>query len=178
MALNPREKRVVIGGSAALALLIAFQAVLRPALDRIETLKRVVPVKQAELTRLRSGVAEYAALRGEVKRLRGRIAGQRKDFGVLTFLEGVQKACGLADRVAYMKPATVASSDSAYVETRVEIKIENVSLRKLTLFLARIDSNEALVGVRSLHIRTAAKESALDAVVRVTSLTPAGRPPI
>lgn len=171
MRLSQREKQMLIGGVVLLILFVAFQAAVKPAMGRLETLRRVVPEKQEMLRQLRSRSEEYLALEREISRLRDRISSQPNNFAILSFLEGIERECGLAKNVAYMKPATTTSANNAYVETRVEVKLENVSLQQVTRFLLRIESDKAPIGVKALHVRSAAKTPAsLDAIVQLTSL--------
>ena len=177
MRLSQREKQMVISGIALLVLFVLFQAVVKPAVGRLETLGRVVPDKQETLTQLHSKSEEYLALQQEIGHLRDRISSQRNDFAILSFLEDIEKECGLVKNVVGLKPATTTYANNLYVERSVEIKLENVSLQQITQFLLRIESDKASVGVKALHMRTAVKNSALlDATIQFTTLTLVVRP--
>ena len=170
MQLTRREKVLIIGAAALIGIFAAFQILVKPAIHRVETLKRVLDEKKETLRELRAKSEEYIALREELSGIRTKVASQRKDFGILSFLERAGKESGLAQSVAYMKPTNSPINDS-YVETKVEIKLENVSLEQITQFLLRIQSSEALLGVGALRMRKAAKvPELLDAVVEISTL--------
>jgi len=172
MQSSRREKQMLIGALVILALFVGFRLIVKPAADRLGTLGRVVPEKEAELALLRSKSQEYLTLEKELGDMREGIAGRRSDFRLLSFLEAIERECGLTRNVASMKPDTIASPEDTYVETRIEVKLENVSLRQITDFLLRIETSEAPIGVNALRIRTAAKSATLlDATVHLASLT-------
>ena len=173
MVLSAREKHLVAVGVAMVVLVVAAQLFLKPAAMRLETLRRVIPQKEADLAQLRACSAEYLALKSDIQNMRETVGRQEDDFRILSFLEQVQKECGLRRNVAYMKPSTVPAADGTYVETRVEVRVQGVNLQQITKFLSRIESDKAPVGVESLRIRSAAKTpTLLDATVHITSLAP------
>ena len=64
-------------------------------------------------------------------------------------------------------------SDSAYRETKVEVKLEGVSLAQLANYLNKIESTPQLLSVKSLRIRTRAdKPDLLDVTFTVSSFEP------
>ena len=170
MQLTRREKRVVLIAAALLIMFAVFHMVVRPAMHRVQTLRRVLKQKRGDLARLRAKSREYVALRDELAEMRSKIARQGKSFRILSFLEGVGKSCGLTQHIAYMKPTTSAVGGT-YQATNVEIKFENVSLEQITQFLIRVESSEALIGVKSVHITKATKSPAyLDVVLDLSTL--------
>ena len=166
---------MIIAGAILLALFAVYHLRARPTVNRIETLKRVLPRKEKNLQDLRLKSEEYIALQDELSRMREKIANQPKEFGILTYLERLAKESGLEKNVAQMKPSTAPIGDS-YVETAVEIKIENVTLAQITRFLLRMETPEALIGVKALHIRSSRKTPGLlNADVQVATLALTGK---
>ena len=173
MVLSAREKYLVVAGVGLVALVVAAQVFLKPAARRLETLRRVIPQKEADLAQLRAGRAEYLALKSDIQGMRETVGRQEDDFRILSFLEQAQNECGLRRNVAYMKPSTVAAADGTYVETRVEVKLQEVNLQQITRFLLRIESDDSVIGVKSLRIVTAPrKPTLLDAEMEVATLSP------
>ena len=173
MALARREKWILVGVACLLAAFAAFQIAAKPAIERLETLRRIVPEMEASLRTLRLKSQEYAALQSELARLRETITKRDKDFAILSFLERLRKECGLAQNVEYRKPPPIRISDG-YLETRVEIELTGVSLQQIANFLMKAESSEALLAVPSLRIRKSARTpTLLDVKLEVTTVAPA-----
>jgi len=171
MSLTRREKQIVIGGIICLGLLMAFQVFVRPALSRVRTLRRVVTEKREILSDLQTKSEEYYALRDQFERIRLTIEHQQKDRKMLSFIERMQRDCGLMQNVVDMTPTTTAISD-VYEKTSVEVKYGAVTLDQIIQFLLKIESSELLIGIRSLEIKRGIQNpDLLDVVIQLVSVS-------
>jgi len=171
MRLTQREKQFAIGGTVLLGLFVAFQVFVRPALSRVRMLRAVVAEKRETLNKLHTKSEEYNALRSQLEQVRQTIEDQQRDRQILSFIERVQKDCGLMQKVVYMTPSTTAISD-LYERTTVEVKFGAVTLDQIIQFLLKIESSELLVGVRSLDIKCGIQNPALlDVVIQVANVS-------
>lgn len=171
MALTKREKQLVIAVTIFLGLIVAFQIFIRPALSRVWTLRRVVAEEREILGMLQTKSRQFKALQSQLEQIHQGIAHQQEKRQILSFIERLQKDCGLVQKVVYMKPTTTAISDM-YEETNVEVKFGAVSLDQLIQFLLKIESSELLVRVRALDIRGRVQNpELLDVVIQVASLS-------
>ncbi|KPL25657.1 MAG: hypothetical protein AMJ75_00070 [Phycisphaerae bacterium SM1_79] len=171
MHLTQREKQFAVGGAAFLGVIIAFQTLIRPAVGRVRTLRRVVAEKRETLDELHAKSEEYDALRSQLERIRLTIEHQQTDRQMLSFIERVQKDCGLMQKVIYMTPTTTAISDM-YEKTNVEVKFGAVTLNEIIQFLVKIESSELLVGVSSLDVKRGVRNpELLDAVIQVVGVS-------
>lgn len=152
MRLTQRE----YGLAAAVAVLTAtwafFSLGLTPALERMETLKRVIPEKQNELDRLRLKAGEYESLREDLEDLRAKIASQEQTFELLPFIESLVAQCGLTQNVKTMNQVA-AQPEIDVQEVVVEIEMENVTLRQLCEFFEKIQSPNILASIKRSTIR-------------------------
>ena len=165
--LTKREKH----GGIALTILILvwslFAVVIEPAKDRIATLKRVIPQKQAELSKLSAAAEEYAFLSGNGRDLRVKVASQSKDFELLPFLDSLVQASGLEKNIAKMQQRVVPLGTD-YSQTVVEIELMSLSLGRLVEFLGKIESSDILARMASLNIKKSrTKKDLLDAVIEI-----------
>ncbi len=171
MQLTRRERQAILAGAALLALFVLYQAGVRPAMHRLETLDRVIAEKKTSLAEVRSKSREYLALRDELGDLRQAIASRAEDSEFLSFLEQVQRECGLERSLSYVKPSTTALGDD-YVETTVQMKLQQVSLAQITQFLLRLQAPEAMLGVKALRVlKSPEKPELLDAEVQLSMLS-------
>lgn len=165
--LTKREKH----GGIALTILILvwslFAVVIKPAKDRIATLERVIPQKQAELTKLSAAVEEYAFLSGNGRDLRVKMASQSETFELLPYLDSLVQASGLEKNIAKMQQRVVPLGTD-YSQTVVEIELTSLSLGRLVEFLGKIESSDVLARMASLYIKKSrTKKDLLDATIEI-----------
>lgn len=171
MNLTRREKQIMVAGVFFLGLAIVFQIFVRPAIGRVKTLKRVLIEKRQLLDDLRTKSQEYNSISSELEEIRQEIGKQQVDRQILSFIERIQKDCGLMQNVVYMKPTTMAISN-IYEETTIEIKLQGITLNQLIQFLSKIESSELLVGIKLLDIRRGVRNiNLLDTVIKIASLS-------
>ena len=172
MDLTKREKTLVVGGILFLAILLGLQFVVRPAMEQVTTLRRVVADKRETLIRLRAMSVEYEKLEGEVSRLRSMIERQDQGPGILTTVERLRETAGLSENALSLKPTTV-TMDDGYQETVVEIRLEGITLAQLVRFLSQLESLELAGGIKSLEVRHADRSpGSLRAVVQLATVSP------
>ena len=162
--------------AAALVVLtvswVFFALGVTPALERIETLKRVIPEKQNELDRLRIKVGEYVSLRENLGDLRAKITSQEKTFELLPFIESLVEQYDLTQNVKTMNQV-VAQPETDVQEIIVEIEMENVTLRQLCGFIEKIQSPNTLASVKRLTLeKNLANPNLLDSRIEVRNLKP------
>jgi len=170
MQLDLKERQVVIAGVAILAAVVIGQFALRPLIQRIGNLERSVSSGEKALEQLRARVTEHARIKGELAALRTRIAEDKSGPGPLTLLDNYEKELGLQRNVAYMRTDKTPLLPP-YVQTRVAVRLESVSLDQAVSLLVRVDGSPSPLGIRSINLRTAAKDpKLLDVVMEVVSV--------
>lgn len=175
MNLTKREKKIISAGAVLLGLFVAFQVFVRPAIGRVRTLRRVLTDKRQVLAELRAKSEEYNVISRELEKVRLEIRRQPEERKILSFVERIQKDCGLMQKVVYMKPSTMVVND-VYEETTIEIKLQSITLDQLIQFLLKIESSELTIGIRTLDIKRGVRDSnLLDTIIQLVSLSPIGR---
>jgi len=165
--LTRREKLSAVALATLVGGLVLFTFAVKPAIERTETLRRVISEKQDELQKLRSRSNEYIFLRDSLDNLRTKAASQEKEFELLPFLESLIREHGLAKKVATMKQQVLQIGPS-HSETVVEVRLENLALRQLVDFLRTVESSKALARIKSLYIKkNVANTDLLDSVVEI-----------
>lgn len=165
--LTRREKLLAIALAILAGGLVLFTFAVKPAIERTETLRRVISEKQDELQKLRAGSSEYIFLRNSLDNLRTKVASQEKGFELLPFLESLIREHGLAKKVATMKQQVLQLGPS-HSETIVEVRLENLTLKQLVDFLRKVESSEVLARIKSLYIKkNLTNTDLLDSVVEI-----------
>jgi type II secretory pathway component PulM len=169
MQITRRERLLAVGLTTALGVWGLYAVAIRPATDRIRTLQRVIPEKQAQLQDLQTRSAQYTALRSQCDQVKTQMAAQDPNFEITRFLETTIDQHKLAKHVVTMSPDTV-QPQSGYSEIVVTIELHEISLKQLTYFLTALETSKSLVRVSTLHIRSDPKnETLLDSTVGVSS---------
>ena len=165
--LTRREKLLAIALAILVGGLVLFTFAVKPAIERTETLHRVISEKQDELQKLRAGTSEYIFLRDNLDNLRTKVASQEKGFELLPFLESLIREHGLAKKVATMKQQVLQLGPS-HSETIVEVRLENLTLKQLVDFLRKVESSKVLARTKSLYIKkNLTNTDLLDSVVEI-----------
>jgi hypothetical protein len=167
--LTRREKLLAFALAVFTAVWLLFAFVVNPAVDRIETLNRLIPEKQNELRKLIAGSKEYIFLRDTLNQLHTKVASQQNSFELLSFLEALVQKSGLEKKVAAMEQQVVLL-EPPYYETIVEVKLRNLTLGQLVDFLCKAESSQVLVKTKTLHItRNLTNPDLLDSTVEIHS---------
>jgi type II secretory pathway component PulM len=167
--ITPRERLLSIGLTVAVAAWAWYALAVKPARDRIRTLQRTIPEKQAQLQELQARSAQYAALRNDLTRLRATMASQEPDFQLPPFLETKIERHQLARHVVKMEPDTL-QLQADFSEVVVTLELRGVSLQQLIDFLSDLETSESVVRVGRLHLRKDPNnEALLDSTVAVSS---------
>jgi type II secretory pathway component PulM len=171
IATTPRERTLALGLTVALAGSALYGLAVKPARDRIQTLQRILPEKQAQLQDLEAKSARYLALKRGFDELRARVAAQEPDFQLLPFLESMIQRHKLADRLVAMAPDLLQSQPD-YGEVVVTIELHGVSLKQLVDFLSDVGASPGVVRIGTLHIRKDRNnEALLDSTIGISSPT-------
>jgi hypothetical protein len=170
MRLSRREYWLAAGLVAFIAAWAFYAIGVGPALERIETLNRVIPEMQNDLEKLRTKAGEYTTLNDSIEDLRTKIASQEETFELLPYAESLVQECGLTKNLVTMKQQT-SQLETNYHETVVEIEMENLTLRQIFDFLQKIQSSKVLARTKTLYIKKNLKDAdLLDSVIEIRNL--------
>lgn len=150
--LTRREKLLVVALVVFVVVWVLFTYAVKPAIERVKTLNRVMSEKKVELRKLYARSNEYIFLRDSLDNLRAKVASQEKGFELLPFLESLIREHNLTKKVATMKQQVLQLGPN-HCETIVEIRMENLALRQLVEFLWKVESSKILARINSLYIK-------------------------
>lgn len=169
--LSRREKYIVLGLVGALAVFIAVQLIVRPLFTRNARLRQELQVKTAALTEMHQMKAEYQKLQSGANQAAARFGRREDGFTLFTFLDGLAGETGIKAKISYMKPSTVEQKDSPYKISRVEMKLDDITLQQLTDYLYRVETSANMVTIRKMSVtKKEQQESLLSAVLQVETL--------
>jgi len=171
LGLSANERLLVGSAGALLAALLFWLAVASPILTAAGTASRRVAAAEQQLAAVEALRARYDALSGQLQVVENRIrTGPRGN--IFTILEELARRSAV--QVASMEPRTAPASDH-YRETKVQLKLQGVSLAQVVNYLHRIENAPQPFSIKSLRIQTRSdKPSLLDVTFTVSSFEPLG----
>lgn len=169
--LSRREKIIVCGGAGVLLVFLLIQFVITPVFDRNAQMQRALQSKKQMLTDMQRFKSEYESIKSRTHLSEARLARRDKGFTLFSFLDQLAGQARIKERVSYMRPSKVEQKNSPYKLSRVEMKLDSVTLEQLTNFLYGVETSKNMVTVSKLSVtRRDQKEGLLDAVLQVDTM--------
>ncbi len=163
--LNRREKYIVYGVGCLLGLLIIVQFAIRPFFANKNKLERDLQTKKVQLGQMRGFQAEYQELNRKVQLNQVRVGQRPKGFTLNSFLVQQAGQVGIKDRISSMKPSKTVQRNSKYKISRVEMKLDAITLEQLTAYLHGVETSKNMVMVKKLSISKKDKKQGLINVI-------------
>jgi len=175
MVLMRREKKLLLSLTAFLACGVVYAFAVKPALERIQTLNRVIPEKQMQLQQLRVKCRQYVELQKKLSRMQNNTSPrEQQNFKLLPFIESLIKKSYLPEKVVKIKQYS-AQLDADHYETVAQIRLEKMRLDELVDLLSRLRQSPVPVKIKTLQIKINASDPGLlDSVVEIHNLKPTG----
>ena len=90
---------------------------------------------------------------------------------MFSFLDQLAGEAGVKDRISYMKPSTKVEKNSPYKISRVEMKLDAITLKQLTTYLYGVETSKNMVDIKRISIsKKDKKQGLLTAVLQVETL--------
>ncbi len=162
-----REKIMVSGLAATVSILLFFQFVFTPILNSRQKLQKSLLKKEAELQQMHTLQKEYQLQQQKSGDIQERIAKRAKNFTLFSFIEKQATAAKTKQKIKYMKPSKV-EGEGLLLESRVDMKLQDLTLKELVAFLKGVESTEKAVFINRISIQEQGKkQGSLNAVIQV-----------
>jgi len=170
--LSKREKIAVTAAAAVILVVAIAQYVITPILNKHKHLQRNVRIKVQTVEEMRMLQAEFNKLARKTKLAKHRFANRKKDFRLFSFLEKLASDAGVKSNITNMKPSSTTSKDASYTISKVEMKLQKVTLSQITAFLYKVETTGNMVFIRRLSLsRTGKKKPYIDAILQVETIS-------
>ncbi len=168
-SLSSRERWVIGGGLAFVVCFLILQLGIVPFLDARSDLRSSIDRRTKDLTTIKELQLEHRDLKNEEGTIQTRIQQRETGFTLFTFLDQQAEKAEVKKQIMYMKPSTT-EGDGGYVETMVEMKLQQVSLASLVNFLQLIESEKYVVFIRRFSIQESGNvQGELDSILQVVT---------
>lgn len=169
--LNKREKYVVYAVSGLIALFILIKVIISPIIDKRERMTRAFQAQTKTLEEMRRLQSEYGTIKEKARLYKKRFNARNKNFTLYSFLDKLAVQSGMKNHIAYMRPTTSDREKSGHKISKVEMKLQSITLNQLTSYLHGVETSKNIVSIKRISIvKTGIKEGYVDAVLQVETV--------
>ena len=159
--LNKRERYVIFGAAGVIGFFLIATFIVGPFFSRTDKLKRKLQSKAAMVEQMRQLQTEYISLTQKANLSKSQFRGRQKGFTLYKFLNQLAGESGIKDRVTSMKPTKKVEKNSPYKLSRVEMKLEAITLEQLTNYLYGIETSKNKIDIKKISISKKEKKQGL-----------------
>ncbi len=147
MKLEERDKKTLIYGGIAAAVILLYALVIAPLSADLARKRDLIPKKQKDLADIRVLKDQYLEMQRRLQQLQA-AAAQRGPL--LTEIENMTKRANLSSKIVSLKPQAGVQTET-FKESIVEIKLENVTLYDIVNYVNMIE--RASLRIRKLYFK-------------------------
>lgn len=168
--LQAREKIILLAVGALLAVFLILQVAVFPIMDHRTRLKARLTSQTLALAEIQTLKAEKEDLARISQRSEIQLKKRSKGFNLFSFLESLAARSGIK-QIESMKPSSSNLKNSPYTLTRVDMKINGLSMEQLVAFIHGIETSNQMVWIKGISItRNEKKESVINALLHVETI--------
>jgi general secretion pathway protein M len=169
--MSKRERYAIYAAGAAIGLFLIVVFIVGPFLSRTDQLKNGLRTRAAMLEQMQQLRFEYNTLTQKEKISKSRFRRREKGFTLFSFLDRLAGEAGIKDRISYMKPSKKVDRNSGYQISRVEMKVEGITLEQLTNYLYGVETSQNMVDIKKISIsKKDKKQSLITTVLQVETV--------
>ncbi|MBU1170455.1 MAG: type II secretion system protein M [Proteobacteria bacterium] len=159
--MSNREKYFVGFAASLITVFVVYQFMITPFMDGKERKKRLITEKKLQLDEMRELGDEYRALVEKTRSIQAMSGDKDMNFTLFSFLEKLSGSTGVKENISYMKPSTTVQKDTQVELSLVEMKLQNVDLKKLVQFLYEVETSPNGVFIRGISLTKTGKDKKL-----------------
>ncbi len=137
MKLEEKDKRTLIFGGIAAAVILLYALVIAPLSADLSHKRARIPVMEKDLAEIRVLKDQYAEMQQRLQLLQ---AAAKKRGPLLTEIENITKRTNLDSKIVSLKPQAGVQAGS-FTESIVEIKLEKVTLYDIVNYVSQLEKS-------------------------------------
>ncbi len=166
--LNRREKIVVAFGGIFLVIFLLFHIAIVPVFEKRGQLESEIAASQLMAREMHELRREYLLLVERMEATQKEYTRRPENFSLFSFLERIAGSIGIKNKIAYMRPSSTVDDFSGLTISRVEMRLEEVTMEDLASYLYEIESSDNMLQVDRLTITKSGEgDSPVNVVMRV-----------
>jgi general secretion pathway protein M len=169
--LNRRERYGVMLAAGVIVIFLIAVFIIEPFLSRSANMKNSLQTKADMLVEMQRMQSEYNSLTQQATMSISRFQRRPKGFTLYSFMARLAGESGIKDRISYMKPSKTAQKNSPYKISRVEMKLDEITLEQLANYLYGVETSQNMVQIKKISISKKDREQGLlTAVLQVETV--------
>jgi len=169
--LEKREKRVVMAGAIFIVCFALFHFTVSPLLQARQQTQKALIQKKEDIKKIRQLQEEYRHRQNQAVNIQNRLQKRSPSFTLFSFIEERATKAKVKQQINSMTPST-SEGDGPLQESRVDLKLEKISLAQLVDFLQQVESTDDVVAIKRISIQENSKEEGLlDVVMQIITFT-------
>ena len=169
--LNRRERYGIMLAAGAIGIFLIAVYIVEPFFSRAANMKNSLQIQADRLVEMQRMQSEYTSLTQQDKISTSRYQRRQKGFTLFSFLDRLAGESGVKDHISYMKPSKTVQKNSSYRISRVEMKLEAITLEQLTNYLHGVETSINMVDIKKISIsKKDKKQGLLTAVLQVETV--------
>jgi len=169
--MNKRERYAIVLAAGVIGIFLLVSLIVEPFLSNTDKLKKSLGDKAVVLEQMRQLQSEYGTLTQKAEVSKALFSRRQKGFKLFSFMDQLAGEAGIKDQIIYMKPTTKIQRDSPYKISRVEMKLDGITLNQLTTYLHKVETSKNMVDVKRISIsKKDKKQRLLTAVLQVETV--------
>lgn len=170
MQMTGRERKMVIFAGVALVVFVVVQFLVYPLVDHRARLQKRLAGKEKALGEMHLLQQQFRQLNRQSGSMGDMLDQREQGFSLFAFLEQKADESNVKEQITYMKPSESMEGEK-FTQSRVEMKLQGVSLERLLNFVKATESPSNLVGVAKMTIQENSKDQGmLDATLLMVSV--------
>ena len=169
--MNKRERYAIMLAAVVIGIFLIVTLIVEPFFNRTDQLKKNLQDKTATLEQMRQLQSEYTELTQKAEVSKALFNRRKKGFKLNSFLVQMAGKAGIRNNISSMKPSTKVQKDSRYKVSRVEMKLDSITLKQLANYLHGVETSNNMVDIRRISIsKKDKKQGLLTAVLQVETV--------
>jgi len=169
--MNKRERYAIMLAVGVICIFLIVTFIVEPFFSRTDKLKKSLREKAVVLEQMRQLQSEYGTLTQKAEVSKALFNRRQKGFKLYPFLGQLADGAGIKDNITYMKPTTKVDKNSPYKISRVEMKLDGITLKQLTDYLYGVETSKNMVDIKRISIsKKDKKQGLLTAVLQVETV--------
>ncbi len=147
MKLEERDKKVLLIGSIAAAVILLVTLVIAPLYADLSRKRAAIPKKERDLVEMRRLKDQYLEMQQRLQQLQATAA---KRGPLLTEIENITKKTNLSSKIVSLKPQAGVQS-ATFKESIVEVRLDNITLYDIVNYVNQLE--KATLRIRKLYFK-------------------------
>jgi general secretion pathway protein M len=169
--MNKRERYAIMLAAGVIGIFLIATFIVEPFLSKTDQLEKSLHDKAVKLEQMRQLQSEYGTLTQKAEVSKALFSRRQKGFKLFSFLDQLAGEAGIKDNISYMKPSTKVQKNSRYKISRVEMKLDAITLKQLTTYLYGVETSKNMVDIKRISIsKKDKKQGLLTAVLQVETV--------